>query len=448
MNIADHAGRLRFIPLLGLLGVLLCCGCRFVDDPQANDADVSGSVAPAKEAALPVFPGAQGFGIKTIAGRGGRILKVTNLNDAGAGSLRQAVQASGARIIVFEVGGEIHLETQLHISKPYMTIAGQTAPPPGITLTGTGMKIETNDILIQHIFVRHTASDGTDAIDVRSGIAPLFNIVIDHVSISWGDDENLSFNPGPDNTLANNATFSNNLIAEANGRAGSHNYGTLIAAGTKNFSLVGNLWMSHKERQPRINGLVNANLVNNLSYNIGTTANMVVGSSHGPNLLTIAGNLYIAGPDTPPGASAVRVTKDISPGSQICMLDNGSDETIISASMRRFLVDIPPVPLDNITVMPVQEVEPWLLAKVGARPGERDGIIDNALGDEIDERLIGEVRSRTGSQKLQPPALPRFRSTFRKLELPAAPNGDDDGDGYTNIEEMLHDMAARVEGPG
>src|SRR3989344_3574158 len=106
------------------------------------------------QANLPVFPGAQGFGTNTIAGRGGQIIKVTNLNDTGPGSLRAAVEASGPRIVVFEVSGTITLSRDVSIANPYITIAGQTAPSPGITLKNFGISPSTHDILIQHIRVR------------------------------------------------------------------------------------------------------------------------------------------------------------------------------------------------------------------------------------------------------------------------------------------------------
>src|SRR5215470_4024198 len=106
-------------------------------------------------AAQPVFPGAQGFGIETPAGRGGRILRVTNLNSEGPGSLRAAIETKGPRIVVFEVAGVIDLNMKpLTISEPFITIAGQTAPTPGITIVRAGIDIATHDILLQHIRVR------------------------------------------------------------------------------------------------------------------------------------------------------------------------------------------------------------------------------------------------------------------------------------------------------
>src|SRR5262245_33251441 len=109
-----------------------------------------GALALPLTAAQPVFPGAQGFGIETPAGRGGKVLRVTNLNSEGPGSLRAAIETKGPRIIVFEVAGVIDLNRKpLVISEPFLTIAGQTAPSPGITIIRAGIDIGTHDILLQ-----------------------------------------------------------------------------------------------------------------------------------------------------------------------------------------------------------------------------------------------------------------------------------------------------------
>lgn len=409
--------------------ILVSMGC------QVSMSSASSPVA--------VFPGAQGFGADTVAGRGGQIIKVTNLEDSGPGSFRAAVQTPGARIIVFEVGGEIKLRSQLWITDPFVTVAGQTAPAPGVVLTGAGLRIPTHDVLIQHIFVRHTEHDGTDGIDVRTdGLSVPYNIVIDHVSVAWGDDENLSFNPGRNNTLRNNVTFSNNIIAEGNGSR----YGTLVAEGTINISLVGNFWSSHKERQPRIKGNVSADIVNNLSYNIGSATNVVIGSSDGPNYVNLVGNVFLSGPNSPDSVGGVKPTKDIVPSSKIYLHDNRASGNVYDLRMNRYLVEIPIAAHAGIHAIPSSLVQESVLASSGARSGERDGIMDNGVGDPVDERLVSEARSGTGSLKSRPPDMPTIRPTRRPFDVPPHPHGDNDGDGYTNIEEVLHQMAVAVEG--
>ncbi len=391
---------------------------------------------------LLAFPGAEGYGRHIQAGRGGKVIKVTNLNDSGSGSLRAAVEASGARIVVFEVGGEINLRSPLQIHNAYLTIAGQTAPAPGITLSGYGLKIYAHDILMQHLFVRHTVQDGADAIDCdRSGSSVPYNIVMDHLSVSWGNDEVMSFAPGGTNTRDNNSTFSNNLIAEGTGSR----YGTLISDGTKKFSAIKNLWVSNYERQPRVKGAVSASLINNVSYNVGSAYSTVIGSSIGANHLDLIGNIHLDGPNTPSGSYQYGAAGDIVSGSEIYDEDNVSTENQYNSRATSYLVNSPALSLDGVAILASSSVEDYVLQNAGARPAERDGVIGNGSGDPVDERLIDEVKTGRGSIKSSPPALPQRPGTSRAFQVPANPGGDDDGDGYTNIEEILHQMAAEVE---
>ncbi len=414
----------------------MCATLDVVSAPQP-------SVPAPKPGELLAFPGAEGHGRFIQAGRGGRVIKVTNLNDSGAGSFRAAVEDSGARIVVFEVGGEINLKSPLQIYNPYLTIAGQTAPAPGVTVSGYGFKIFTHDILMQHLFVRHTVQDGADAIDCdRSGSTVPYNIVIDHCSVSWGNDEVMSFAPGGTNTRDNNSTFSNNLIAEGTGSR----YGTLISDGTKKLSVIKNLWVSNYERQPRVKGGVTASLVNNVSYNVGTAYSTVIGSAIGANHLNLIGNLHLDGPNTPSTSTQFGAAGDIVSGSMIYDADNVSTDNQYNSRATSYLVNSPCVALDGVAILNSSQVEDYVLGNVGARPGERDGVINNGWGDPVDERLIDEVKTGKGSLKSSPPALPARPKATRPFQVPANPGGDDDGDGYTNIEEILHQMAAEVEG--
>src|SRR6188768_1970637 len=166
--------------------------------------------------ALPVIPGAAGYGMETKAGRGGAVYKVTNLNADGSGSLKACVDKTGPRTCVFEVSGAIKITSDLKIRNGQLRIAGQTAPSPGIMIRGAGIAIYGSDILIQHIRVRTgDDSNGPDP-DNRDSLriggtdaAPARNIVIDHCSFSWSIDE-LASTWGPHD----NVTFSNNIFAE------------------------------------------------------------------------------------------------------------------------------------------------------------------------------------------------------------------------------------------
>ena len=138
-----------------------------------------------------------GYGSETRGGLDGRIIKVTTLNATGEGSFTEALNAEGSRTIVFEVAGVIDLgKQQIDITEPYLTIAGQTAPSPGITLIRGGLTVRTHDVVIQHIRFRMGDAGAEKGEKYEPEIstygAEAYNIVVDHCSVSWGVDENLS----------------------------------------------------------------------------------------------------------------------------------------------------------------------------------------------------------------------------------------------------------------
>jgi len=128
------------------------------------------------QASIPAFPGAEGFGANTPGGRGGQVIKVTNLNDSGAGSLRACATASGSRICVFTVGGTIVLNSTIEVINPYLTVAGQTAPGGGITIksiddqTEAAFKIKTHDVIVRYMRFRPgTVRQNLHIIGVNAG---------------------------------------------------------------------------------------------------------------------------------------------------------------------------------------------------------------------------------------------------------------------------------------
>ena len=166
--------------------------------------------------AVPVIPGAAGYGMSTPAGRGGPVYRVTNLKADGAGSLKACIDATGPRTCIFEVSGAIVLTDDMTIRNGTLTIAGQTAPSPGIMIRGGAFKIHASDVLIQHL--RFRVGDSTtgpspanrDALKIEgTDDAPVKNIVIDHCTFSWSIDEIASVWGAHDNI-----TFSNNIFAE------------------------------------------------------------------------------------------------------------------------------------------------------------------------------------------------------------------------------------------
>src|SRR5574340_463800 len=156
---------------------LACCGMLLAGAAGARD--------------IPAFPGAEGFGAMSKGGRGGRVLFVTNLNDAGPGSFREACMAKGPRIIVFRVGGLITLASPLKITEPYLTIAGQTAPGDGICVRSNLFTIAARDVVVRFLRVRMGDLQRLES-DAFSIYTPARNVIVDHCSASWSVDETLS----------------------------------------------------------------------------------------------------------------------------------------------------------------------------------------------------------------------------------------------------------------
>ena len=134
-----------------------------------------------------------------VGGRGGDVCHVTNLKNSGAGSLRACAQSqSGPRTVVFDVAGRIKLKSQINFTKNKLTLAGQTAPGDGIVISGYGVLIDANDVIVQHLRFRAGDAEAPDCPTSDDGFTEdslTFKgkrIIIDHVSVSWGIDENLS----------------------------------------------------------------------------------------------------------------------------------------------------------------------------------------------------------------------------------------------------------------
>ena len=157
---------------------------------------VSGMIPPhpprMPEAVIPAFPGAWGAGMFTVGGRGGKVWVVTNLDDHGPGSLREALEAEGPRIVVFRVAGTIFLESNIDIVHPYVTIAGQSAPGDGICLADGTLSINTYEVIVRHIRARRGYQEEIMKYDDGIGGNVDHHVIIDHCSTSWALDENIS----------------------------------------------------------------------------------------------------------------------------------------------------------------------------------------------------------------------------------------------------------------
>ncbi|KOC10746.1 hypothetical protein AFLA70_197g002140 [Aspergillus flavus AF70] len=234
--------------------------------------------------ALVAFPGAEGFGANAVGGRQGEVYVVSNLNDSGEGSLRDAVSQPG-RIVVFSVGGVIEITDRIVVSKQ-VTILGQTAPGDGITVYGNGWSFSNaDDAIVRYIRIRmgKGGSSGKDAM----GIADGKNMIFDHVSVSWGRDETFSINGD-----VSNVTIQNSIIAQG---LETHSCGGLMQT-DGGVSLFRNLYIDNKTRNPKVKGV--NEFTNNVIYNWGGGGGYIAGGSDGESNVNVIGNYFISGPDT------------------------------------------------------------------------------------------------------------------------------------------------------
>ncbi|WP_321518920.1 polysaccharide lyase [uncultured Bacteroides sp.] len=256
------------------------------------------------QAKIPAFPGAMGGGEFTFGGRGGKVITVTSLADSGPGTFREACETGGARIIVFNIAGIIHLKTPVIIRAPYITIAGQTAPGDGVCIAGETVWANTHDVVVRHMRFRRGATDVGRRDDAFGG-DPIGNIMIDHCSCSWGLDENISFyrhmfdpkNGRPQDKLPTvNVTIQNTISAQGLDTY-NHAFGSTI--GGENCSFMRNLWADNAGRNPSIgwNGIFN--FANNVIYN---WLHRTVDGGDYTAMYNIINNYYKPGPATPKDA--------------------------------------------------------------------------------------------------------------------------------------------------
>lgn len=253
------------------------------------------------QAEIPSFPGAMGGGAFSFGGRGGKVIVVTSLADDGPGTLREACETGGARIVVFNVSGIIRIKSPLIVRAPYITIAGQTAPGDGICLAGESFWVNTHDVVIRHMRFRR-GETWVGRRDDAIGGNPVGNIMIDHVSASWGLDENMSmyrhmYNDSTGKTESKlgtvNLTIQNSIFSEALD-TWNHSFGSTL--GGENCTFMRNLWANNAGRNPSIgwNGIFN--FANNVVFN------WVHRSTDGGDytaMYNIINNYYKPGPLTP-----------------------------------------------------------------------------------------------------------------------------------------------------
>lgn len=252
------------------------------------------------------FPEATGFGRYTTGARGAanpQIYLVTNLNDSGAGSFRDAVSQPG-RFVIFKVGGIVNLQSVVAVAAN-TTIAGQTAPGEGILFLGPRVSFSgSSNTIARYMRIRYgETSQNQDA----SGISNGANIILDHMTFTWGTDEVFSINWDNNGTSPDNITIQNSIIGQGLHRH-NHSAGGLMqpSAGGK-ISLIGNLYICNKTRNNKVKGI--NEFVNNVVYNWGNYGNtyghtqsgeayIMGGDSAGSSFVNIINNYFIGGPNT------------------------------------------------------------------------------------------------------------------------------------------------------
>jgi hypothetical protein len=223
------------------------------------------------QAKIPAFPGAEGGGAYSFGGRGGRVIVVTNLNDYGPGSLRDACEQGGARFVVFNVAGIIKLSHPISIRAPYITIEGQSAPGDGICIAGESVLVDTHDVVVRYVRFRRGATDVARRDDAFGG-NPVGNIMIDHVSGSWGLDEVMSMyrhiyhdDKGIDEKLPTvNITIQNSMFAEG---LDTYNHAFGSTLGGLNSTFIRNLWADNISRNPSVGMYGDFGFFNNVIFN-------------------------------------------------------------------------------------------------------------------------------------------------------------------------------------
>ncbi len=440
-------------------------------------------------APLPAFPGAEGFGAKSVGGRGGKVFIVTNLNDSGSGSLRECVLASGPRTCVFSIGGTITLTNPLTIVNPYLTIAGQTAPGGGITIRkasgGDVFTTKTHDVIIRYITARPGAGGENHANQIQSNMNPLYNIIIDHNSLSWGVDSVIETWYRVYNSTVQWSVISEALNCSTHSK-GCHSKGIMMGGphlgegthepGSYNLTVSHNLIAHSAERTPLVKTAGLTDVVNNVTYNAGGSFSHV--DLEGQEVKVLAnyvGNLFKAGPNTTSTVYGVRIANSGAYGANIYVKGNISPRRLsdtqpeidfVDPNARTYVVTNPNLPnsLNSIPTFDAQINYNKLLSQGGA--GNSQGI--NCSGqwftrrDTIDARIVNDVINRTGRIIDDPSQVggwttiangPSCTDTdrdgisdiwenqyFGNLNRSSSTNtaSDYDSDGYTDLEEFLN----------
>lgn len=424
---------------------------------------------------LPAFPGAWGGGMYATGGRGGRVIKVTNVNNAGPGSLREAIETDGPRIVVFEVSGTINLSTDLVIENPDLTIAGQTAPGDGVCIRNGLLSIEADNVIVRYLKVRrgdqHPASD--DGID----IARADTVMVDHCTVSWTTDETINTWHG-----TRNATFQWCVISESlHDSVVIPGHGFAASIGGENTTYHHNLLAHHAGRAPSIAGnhersTVNLDWRNNLVYNWGHRT-----LDGKPDSINVVNNYYKPGPATTLNDRLVRIDNrgaynlpvgtwyvegNLMEGMEQFVEDNWRDLALVELEDGVAVDDARIHQPHDVKPVPTQDsyeiVDP-ILKHAGATLPHRDHI-DHRIIEEArtgtarygndgiisSQELVGgwpEMRSEPAPLDSNGNGIPDWWEAKYELDStdPDLASRDENGSGYSNIEEYINGTNPRAE---
>jgi len=419
---------------------------------------------PLKQTSLPAFPGAEGFGTSTPGGRYGRIIFVTNLNDTTdvnsldyAGSLRWALEHtwpldpadsySQRRTIIFKVGGVISLVDRLIVTNPFVTIAGQTAPGDGITLKGSGMIIATHDVIVRGVRIRvgdqgqpTCCLDGIN-ISTTHASSDVYNIVVDHSSVSWSIDENISTWIDPKRPFtAHDITIQWSIISEGLHNSihldegaietDPHSMGAIFGQDGANMTVHHNLFAHNWARNPRISGIINSEIINNVIYGWGNAA---VEINSDKNITHVLNNYFKAGLNS--SREDIVLSDHMNLESRVYIDDNitydfrESDRLIKSRvrvseknTIARNLLFEP----SNVIMNPPEAVYEDVLNFAG---------VIYPVRDMVDQRVVDEVRTGTGNiidSQDQVGACPNYQIVYSTQDM--------DNDGIPNEWELAHEL--------
>lgn len=385
------------------------------------------------QANLPAFPGAQGGGMYSFGGRGGKVFVVTSLEDRGPGTFREALEAGGPRTVVFNVAGIVHLKERIRIRAPYITISGATAPGDGVCIAGDTVEIDTHDVVIRHMRFRRGSTWVGDRNDSLGG-NPIGNIMIDHVSASWGSDENMSmyrhmYQPADGGKAQKlptvNITIQNSVFSEALNTY-HHSFGSTI--GGYNATFHHNLWANNAGRNPSVGMIYDFTFANNVIFN--WRHRTTDGGDH-RSFYNIINNYFKPGPVTPrnkpichrflkPESRRAKppvddygrayVAGNVVVGNDQVSSDNWNggvqvdsigDADEVLASIRSDT----PYPHAHLALQSANEAYEWVLANVGATLPKRDS---------VDKRIIENVRTGIPTAVAQP----NLRDTLANPNFP------------------------------